>query len=70
MCPSGVPMGAVLGEKLVNGSVTMRVWRKSLNPVTETQNSALIRIRNDRKYDKVGVYVSAVAEDALYMSKR
>ena len=70
MCPSGVPMGAALGEKLVNGSVTMRVWCESLKTVTETQNSALIRIRNDRKNDKVSVYVSAVTEDALYMSKR
>ena len=70
MCPSRVPMGAALGEKLINENVTTRVWCESLKAVTETQNSALIRIRNDRKDDKVGVYVSAVAENTPFMSKR
>ena len=63
-------MGADLSKKLVNESVTTRVCCKSLKPVTEIQNSTLIRIRNDKEYDKVGVYVSAVAEKAPCMSKR
>ena len=38
--------------------------------MTETQNSALIRIKGDSNLEKLGVCASAVAENISYMSNR
>ena len=43
---------------------------KTIKTVTETQISALIRIKSDKSNERLGVYGSAVAENILCMSDR
>ena len=49
-----------------NGTIRM----ESYKTVTETQISALIRIKSDKSNERLGVYGSALAENISCMSDR
>ena len=66
MCPRGVP--SWVKNFLVERNGTFR-W-KNIKKVTETQISALIRIKYVKSNEKLGVYGSAVAENISCMSDK
>ena len=62
--------GVPLGEKLLGVSALALLGCELSKSVTETQISALIRIKSVKSNEKLGMYGLAVAKNISYMSDR